>query len=767
MTKVRKKIGTIPINDIEQQVQQSVTAAVGQMQQEVTDFIDEETAKYPEIGGAFKFQEDPESRLEIKTDSEQKIISWRKDDGTLVENAGIETNHLELTEQGMNDFQRALKDAGFQPGGGGDWSDREVIELPEPASYALLNLIVDSLPVQDDDVSEGYAEYYDKAGNYFKLPVSLEAQGQTSRIFALTGGKGNYTADFPTDIKFGSWVPQDSFHLKGCAKDVVRGILPTSYKWAYMFMEYLDAKPNRVLLKDDSETTITHASGDRITDWGDGARCLPDGFPVEVYINGEYWGLYSWQLKKHRKNYSMNKKDYTSFFLDTSPIMSGTLDDGFWTGDIWWDKIDIKNPKDLICMDGSEFDGDHPKELIDDTSEYYDSTNKKHVGSATTKAIIQSFPIKYQEVKNLIDAESIDEAKAKFNEYFDYNTCMLVYIFNCLMKNGDSIAKNTLWGTYNNGKVFFALWDLDAMYGEGWIGDSAGNPSAHLWIGSYATAAWPLALFWTLFESDIKASYVSLRKANIIDINTWKDIVFGWVNRIGDEAYKRDIDKWPETPSYRKNLTNTDYWKENGIVSNIVNGDSRLWNSSTSYAVDSIVVLRFHPTTAWGIRYKAVQASDEQNPQCPVTQFYNGFPQIGGFYDSPKRWEKWMDRQMLLCDVQLGYMDNIVADFIAYRGTDPDYTIQCVDMNLENNLSETYIFIEGHITRHEIEVEDQTISTYTITRGDVTAEDISKTYITVREAVETASQQIPDIPSEEVFCIKAKARNKVFEWKNN
>ena len=44
MTKVRKKIGTIPINDIEQQVQQSTSAAITQMQQDVSDFIDEETA---------------------------------------------------------------------------------------------------------------------------------------------------------------------------------------------------------------------------------------------------------------------------------------------------------------------------------------------------------------------------------------------------------------------------------------------------------------------------------------------------------------------------------------------------------------------------------------------------------------------------------------------------------------------------------------------------------------------------------------------------
>jgi hypothetical protein len=91
MTKITKKIGNIPINDIKQDLQDTVDSSVSQMKQDVTDFIEEETAEYPEIGGAFKFKEDPEGRLEIATDSVDKVISYRKEDGTKVENVGIET----------------------------------------------------------------------------------------------------------------------------------------------------------------------------------------------------------------------------------------------------------------------------------------------------------------------------------------------------------------------------------------------------------------------------------------------------------------------------------------------------------------------------------------------------------------------------------------------------------------------------------------------------------------------------------------------------
>ena len=602
------------------------------------------------IGVQYEQIEDPEGRSEITIDRDDNIISYRKFDGTKMENVGFEspkitTNSLNLSKSGMTDFQKDMKDSGF---GINDWTDREVIELPEPKHYALLNIIIDSLPINSGDVHQAKIQYYDGLGNYFNMGAEMEIQGQTSRVFARTGGKGNYTLDLPKDIKFGSWVPQDSFHLKGCAKDVTRGFLATSYKLAYNVMKYLDAKPNRVLLKDNSEITTTHASGDRMTDWGDGARCLSDGFPVEVYINGSYWGLYALQLKKHRKNYSMDKKDYSSFFIDAEDLS------GFWLGNIPWTKFDIKGPKNFVCMDGSEFDGDNPKELIDSTSSHYDSTDKTHTGSATTKAIIESFSTKYLEVKGLVNAgttEALSEAKALFADYFDINACMLVFIFNCTMRNGDSITKNTLWATYKNGKIAPMLWDLDGMYGEGWIGFKATAPDINVW-NNYANAEWPLKLFWTLYESEIRDTYRLLRRDNIISIDSWRKVVYGWKERIGVEAYKRDIEKWSETPSYRKNYTNTQYWEMNDEV-NI--NDYQEWNSSTSYTQGDKVAIRCWEGSLTAISFTAIQDVPAGDDYCPVTKFYTNFPVVGGYYNSYERMEKWMLEQITLCDSFIGF----------------------------------------------------------------------------------------------------------------
>jgi hypothetical protein len=299
------------------------------------------------------------------------------------------------------------------------------------------------------------------------------------------------------------------------------------------------------------------------------------------------------------------------------------------------------------------FDGDAPKELLGSETTGYDAESKAYKGSAQAKAIIRGFSTKYLEVKELIDNNNIEGAKVKFNENFDYNACMLVYIFNCLMKNGDSIKKNTLWGTWKNGKIAPMLWDIDGVYGTDWWGGTCDAPGANMWAGGYATSAWPLSFMWTLYQDEIKAAYAELRSHGIIDMNTWKSIVFGWANQIGTEAFDRDIERWPEMPSYRENYTNTEYWQEYGSSS--AYSTYPTWDENTSYSVGDIVVIKIHPSVSWYLRYRAVKASDAQNPQPPVTKLYDACPQVGGYYDSPRRMEKWMEEQIRLCDIVMEY----------------------------------------------------------------------------------------------------------------
>jgi hypothetical protein len=189
--------------------------------------------------------------------------------------------------------------------------------------------------------------------------------------------------DESCDITFGNWVPQDSFHFKCYYIDVFRGICNVCYNYCEEVIKYTNSRNNRVIF-DNSSITKINSTGDFDVDFGDGALCHPDGFPFELYVNGEYYGLYVWNIKKHRKNYSMTKKDATKTLLDG--VIDGTT---FFGGNIDWTQFELRNPKDLVCMDGTDYDADtNCKELIDETSEFYDDSDSVHVNTSTIKKLV-------------------------------------------------------------------------------------------------------------------------------------------------------------------------------------------------------------------------------------------------------------------------------------------------------------------------------------------------------------------------------------------
>ena len=185
-----------------------------------------------DIGVQYEMIEDPEGRSEILMDASNKIISYRDSEGVKHEEAGLFTNSLKLSDDGMTEFQQALKDAGFNPGGAGDWSDyisfdgEKPLKLPEPI-LAHINITNDnntaSWPTSKTNNFEYYIEFFDGNGNYFKKKVICNAQGNSSMGYI----KKNMAIDlFDSEwdedalkIAFGGWVPQDSFHLKAYYTD--------------------------------------------------------------------------------------------------------------------------------------------------------------------------------------------------------------------------------------------------------------------------------------------------------------------------------------------------------------------------------------------------------------------------------------------------------------------------------------------------------------------------------------------------------------------
>lgn len=627
-------------------------------------------AKSETIPEEFSHIEDPEGRTEITTDAENKVMSWRDSRGKKHEHdmdvTNLDVSNLNLQGNSVNNIQDALKANGFDTKGKTDWSDwydkhDSALELPIPTK-AVINITgVNQMPSKKLVNDKAYIEFFDFAGNYFKIKAYLNAQGASTMhdpmkscaidLFSDDWGGNEF------EIKFGDWVAQDGFHLKAFYKDSLKSIQPICYEIGEQITSFLNVRSNRFHISSDN--VLICGTGDMDNDFSQ-AKCMPSQFPCEVYLNGEYYGLFIWSLKKNRKNYSMNKKDYTSILIDNVG--------GMFNGDSFnWISAEIRNPKKLICVDGEEYDADtHMGELIGTdtvagqqytfsklnaattgtdtfkvTSVNYNADNKDMVNTAKTKAIIEAC----QAYKSEVNSASTNEEKKKIVEKsFDIDNLLAYIIFCELTYNQDGWYNNAQITIYDK-KVGYNIYDCDSCLGKAWNGI--------LWTSSLSREIFdsnstnPLFVIKSLYAEEIGTMYKTLRDKGIITKENLNKIVDDWFDRLGTDALKRSVTKWNNSPSYRKPTNLDEHWEPYIPLSKSELESINSYNAETNYSVGTIVC--YGNGGYDNYYYKCVKECLGSTPTTDGNYYTNGI------YDSKERIKMWLEKRIDFCDVLWNY----------------------------------------------------------------------------------------------------------------
>ena len=618
----------------------------------------------------FEHIEDPEGRSEITTDAENKVMSYRDVDGKKheydMEVTNLEVSNLNFQGNSVNDISNALKANGFDTKGKTDWSDwynnhNSALELPIPAK-AVINITgVNQMPSKKLVNDKAYIEFFDFEGNYFKIKAYLNAQGASTMhdpmkscaidLFSDDWGGNEF------EIKFGDWVAQDGFHLKAFYKDSLKSIQPICYEIGEQITSFLNVRSNRFHISSDN--ILIGGTGDMDNDVSQ-AKCMPSQFPCEVYLNGEYYGLFIWSLKKNRKNYSMNKKDYTSILIDN---VGGMFNEDSFN----WIKAEIRNPKNLICVDGEKYDADtHMGELIGTdtvagqqytfsklnaattgtdtfkvTSVDYNAANKDMVNTAKTKAIIEACQAYKSEVKS---ASTNEEKKKIIDKSFDVNNLLAYIIFCELTYNQDGWYNNAQITIFNN-KVGYNIYDCDSCLGKSWDGLLWTSSLSREVLGNQGEN--PLFAIKGLYTEEIKTMYKTLRDKGIISKENLNKIVDDWFNRLGTDALKRSVTKWNNSPSYRKPTNLDEHWEPYIPLSKSELESINSYNAETNYSVGTIVC--YGDGGYDNSYYKCVK---ECLGSTPTT---DGSYYINGMYDSKERIKMWLEKRIDFCDVLWNY----------------------------------------------------------------------------------------------------------------
>jgi len=617
---------------------QSIQAIVYEIQnalEEKQDKISNKTVIDTQTSNHCESTSDNDEWFWCALDAANKIIEGIKQTGEHVFMLPVNLNGgVNWSKENLDDLTAALKENGFA-GGTGDWSDSSSLEIPIP-SIAIINFTnIDQMPQTKTTDAHAIMEFWDMNGNYFKKKVIANAQGSSS----LSAPKKNISIDLCNDewvgddtfkIKFGGWVPQDSFHIKAYYTDFFRCVGLSGYD---LVKKILDTRvPNTTWKKALNYGTDPIGQKSVSPQIDSGALCYPQGFLCKVYLNGVFEGLFCWQLKKHRDNYHMNKKTAENIHIE------GMLGGVFFGGSIDWTAFEIRNPKDLITYTGTKYDGDNPTELIDSTSPAYDPANSKHKLSAKVKQYIINLSNRMAQIGN---------DPSIFEQYFDVDSCVDYAILSDTLYNYDYV-KNVQWTTWDGVKWFVNPYDLDCTLGANSAGDGIHYPTTSHII---TATNHPLTFAVNHYTSELEQRWKELRDAHIIDPRTVAENLEHYVRLFGDGGYKSEYDKWTNAPCNRDPIFDTDNWElERDADGNpvIYTTQYHAWSSSMTYAPGYVVQYNLTESSignfGWWFRFTAKQTNIDKPP---ITQ--------RGFKDNIFRVYNWLSMQIANMDTLYNY----------------------------------------------------------------------------------------------------------------
>lgn len=246
-------------------------------------------------------------------------------------------------------------------------------------------------------------------------------------------------------------------------------------------------------------------------------RCCVDGFPIEIYLNNEYYGLYNWNLKQHAKTvYGLDKSN-----LNHLMYRAGGNDAG---------NINYAQPCNFRALSS-----DNSEDVAEDWEDKLRKTNTAEDREKLNRVI--AF------VKDSDDNTFTNNIDSYFNKEYLIDYYIYAYALNMV----DSLANNLNLHTYDGNIWYVTFYDCDSTMGIS-VGMIINN--------SYTiTPEWRLpedygskySLLWEkvsrCFKEDIKTRYAELRKTTLKYDNIIATVE-NCVNKIPNDCFVRNKSKW-------------------------------------------------------------------------------------------------------------------------------------------------------------------------------------------------------------------------------
>lgn len=513
---------------------------------------------------------DIEDKAVCITDIKNRLLAYVKADGTFYfEKLQLPKNILDQITLGASPTNRTTN---------------KVLQIPFPKGLCKVNIIGDVLKINSKTQEiEVELEFDDYQGNYFKKRAIISWQGSSSLDYA----KKNFSIDLLNDdgssfkVKFGDWGTFDSFHFKANYIDALHSrnicsmrVLEQVYQTHPFYSRYpFSVGYNYGWQGCNTNDGVGNIHSNRT--WN-GARCHIDGFPFELFINGEYHGLYTWNIKKHRDNFGLDKSNANHILLE----LGSDADHVMIQGAVQWKDIEIRNPKKLICFTGEEYDYENATQDENGRYIYRELTDDPNI-DAFSASVRQKIERLWAWGGTVASDNFKDTYKQYLNIPFWYDWMLQKAVFNA----ADTDTKNTLLMTTDGNIWSPTCYDYDTIIGLHWQGASISHAPTYplTTLERHNIEKMINEVLW----SEKVARYNELRQ-KVYTTEYIVNVFDSFHNIIGVDAYKRDQSKWVEIPSARPNGNYSLIPKTGGFYASI--GQIETWMEERFEFLDNIYV---------------------------------------------------------------------------------------------------------------------------------------------------------------------------------
>ena len=351
---------------------------------------------------------------------------------------------------------------------------------------------------------KGEIEYISKTIK-FKVYTYIKLQGNSS----LQYPKKNFTIKLykneartiEANKEFKNWGAHNNFVLKADYIDILHARNVVSAK---LWSKVVQNRSDYDMLPDGIKNSPNNG--------------VIDGFPIKVYINGEYCGLYCWTIPKCDWMVGMDSSNANHALLSAEFNDNG-------------DSAYQYNP----CNFNALWDG---------ISSYFDIK----VGTNDT-TLVSSL--------NRVISAVMNADKTTLEQVLDIKGAIDYFIFQTVILGIDGLAKNMLLATYDMTKWYLCPYDMDATFdldGNGNILDEYDTfPPDPSYNNRYSSL---LTCIMDGYNNEYKARYFELRKS-ILSYSSIINEFEKYIATYGEDIYIQDTINFPEIPSVSYNTLNS------------------------------------------------------------------------------------------------------------------------------------------------------------------------------------------------------------------